>query len=130
MTWFSIHNHTYFSNYRLRDSVNRPESVIDTAIEKGLSGICITDHETISAGPQLMDYVEKLEKEGKLPKDFTFGIGNEAYLLDDSKRELVEGQEKVRYNHFLLLAKNQRGWDFLKKQTSNAWKNSIFSRGM
>lgn len=130
MSYFSIHNHTYMSNYRLRDSVNKPEDVIITAIKKGIKGVAITDHETIAAGPQLMDFVTKGKDDGTIPEDFVFAMGNEAYLIDDSKRELVEAQEKVRYNHFILIAKNQRGWDFLKKQTSKAWENNIYSRGM
>lgn len=130
MSYFSIHNHTYMSNYRLRDSVNKPEDVIMTVIKKGIKGVAITDHETIAAGPQLMDFVAKGKDDGTIPEDFVFAMGNEAYLIDDSKRELVEAQEKVRYNHFILIAKNQRGWDFLKKQTSKAWENNIYSRGM
>jgi DNA polymerase-3 subunit alpha len=38
-----------YSNIRLLDSINRPKALIDKAIELGLSGIAITDHECLSA---------------------------------------------------------------------------------
>lgn len=130
MSWFSIHNHSHVSNFRLKDSVNRPESIIDEAIKKGLEGIALTDHETLAGTLSFWNYYEKLKKENKLPEGFKIGIGNEIYLVDKSTLELVEANEKIRYNHFLLLAKNQRGYDFLKKQSSKAWKNSYYYRGM
>lgn len=72
----------------------------------------------------------KLKEENKIPKNFTIGIGNEIYLVDKSNLNLVEKNEKVKYFHFLLLAKNQKGYEFLKKQSSKAWYNSYFYRGM
>ena len=47
--YFNCHSHTVFSNIRLIDSINQPEELIDKAIELGLSGIAITDHECLSA---------------------------------------------------------------------------------
>jgi DNA polymerase-3 subunit alpha len=48
-SYFGCHNHTIYSNIRLIDSINQPEDLIDKAIELGLSGIAITDHECLSA---------------------------------------------------------------------------------
>ena len=47
--WFNCHNHTEYSNLRLLDSTNHPKDLINKAIELGLSGICITDHEALCA---------------------------------------------------------------------------------
>ena len=44
----SCHNHTDFSNFRLRDSINRINDLIDYAIELGHEGIAFTEHETIA----------------------------------------------------------------------------------
>ena len=130
MTYFSIHNHSHFSNFRLRDSTSKPEEIIDEAINKGLSGICITDHETIAGAVKFFDYYNNLKMNNKLPDGFKVGVGNEIYLVPDSIKEKVENNEPVKYYHFLLLAKNERGFEFLKKQSSLAWKNSYYYRGM
>lgn len=125
---FLIHNHSDRSNFRLRDATNTPESLIDEAIKKGLSGICLTDHETLAGCFTFWKYYEK--NKDKFPDYFRVGIGNEIYLVDKDILEKVENNEPVKYNHFLLLAKNQRGYDFLKKQSSRAWQNSFMHRGM
>ena len=48
-TYFNNHNHTTDSNLRLVDCINTPEQLIDKAIDMGLMGIAITDHEVLSA---------------------------------------------------------------------------------
>ena len=51
MNWskrFEPHSHTHYSNVRLLDSINKPKELIDRAIELGLAGIAITDHEILS----------------------------------------------------------------------------------
>ena len=42
----SLHNHTDFSNFRLRDSINTVESLIDYAIELGVENGFIQEGET------------------------------------------------------------------------------------
>ena len=42
---FDNHTHTTISNLRLLDCINDPIQLIDKAIELGLAGIAITDHE-------------------------------------------------------------------------------------
>ena len=49
MSYFNNHAHTEYSNLRLLDCINHPEELIDKAIELGLSGIAITDHESLSS---------------------------------------------------------------------------------
>lgn len=130
MTWFSIHNHSHFSNFRLRDATNTPKDILRVANEKGLTGIVLSDHETIAGAPTFLDAAKKMKADGDLPENFVAAIGNEAYLIDRKFEEPMINQEKVKYNHFLMVAKNQRGFEFLKKQTSMAWGNRVFSRGM
>ena len=43
-----LHNHTEYSNLRLRDSINKADEMIDYAISLGHEVIAITEHETIS----------------------------------------------------------------------------------
>ena len=120
---FSIHNHTDVSNYRLRDAINTPEKLIDYAMELGLPGIAITDHETLSSHIKASRYVED--------KDFKLGFGNEIYLVDkETINHARENNEKTQFHHFLLLAKNKKGYEFLKRQSSKAWQNNFYFRGM
>ena len=59
MNWNgSLHNHTDYSNLRLRDSINRIDSLLAKANELGHSVVGFTDHETISGWI-------KIEKEAK-----------------------------------------------------------------
>ena len=56
---FEPHSHTHYSNIRLLDSINRPKDLINRAIELGLSGIAITDHECISSHPEINFYADE-----------------------------------------------------------------------
>lgn len=127
MTYFSIHNHSHYSNMRLRDAVSRPEEIIETAFKKRLTGVVLSDHEVLAGSLEFWNYYkDNKERLG----DFKVGIGNEIYLVDKSTLESVEQNESVKYYHFLLLAKNQNGLEFLKRQSSLAWSNSYHFRGM
>ena len=49
MGFFNGHNHTHYSNLRIVDCIIKPKDLIDRAIQLGLSGVAITDHECLSA---------------------------------------------------------------------------------
>ena len=117
---FEVHSHTEYSNLRLLDCINKPKKLIDRAIELGLSGIAITDHECISCHPEINIYAEEIKE--KYP-NFKIALGNEIYLTKD--REM--GQ---RYYHFILIAKNKVGHRALRELSSRAWMNSYWDRGM
>ena len=125
---YLIHNHTDASNFRLRDAVNKPETLLDYAVELGLPGIAITDHATISNHVRATRYInDNKEKFG----DFKLGLGNEIYLVDREDMERKkENNEKIFFHHFLVLVKNQRGYEFLKKLTTREWENSFFYKGL
>ena len=117
---FEVHSHTYYSNIRLLDSINRPKDLINRAIELGLSGIAITDHEAICSHPEINFYQEEIKE--KHP-DFKIALGNEIYLTNDREK----GQ---RYYHFILIAKNKEGHRALRELSSRAWMNSYWDRGL
>lgn len=119
-TYFNIHNHTMYSNIRLLDCINRPKDLIDKAIELGLSGIAITDHECLSAHMEVNQYAKKIKE--KHP-NFVIALGNEVYLVD--KRE-----NGIKYYHFILTAKDALGHKALRELSSIAWYNSYVDRGM
>lgn len=113
---YECHCHSMFSNFRLLDAISKPEDIISRAIELGLSGICLTDHETVAGIPKFFSAAEKYP-------DFKVAAGNEIYLCKDR-------EPNQKYYHFILNAKNFEGWKALKELSSKAWMNSFFDRGM
>ena len=118
--YFGVHNHTDRSNIRLLDCINRPKALIDKAIELGLSGIAITDHECLSAHMEVNQYAQKIKE--KHP-DFKIALGNEIYLVD-------ERGPKQKYFHFILIAKDALGHKALRELSTKAWYNAYVDRGM
>ena len=94
--------------------------MIDKAIELGLSGIAITDHECLSAHMEVNQYANKIKE--KHP-DFVIALGNEIYLTDTRDR----GQ---KYYHFILIAKDAEGHKALREMSTKAWQNSYSERKM
>ena len=119
--YFNCHNHTMYSNLRLLDCINRPKELIDKAIELGLTGIAITDHECLSAHMT----VNKIAKEyrEKYP-DFTIALGNEIYLIEE------RNSQKQHYFHFIIIAKDELGYKALKELSSIAWYNMYNAQKM
>ena len=68
---------------------------------------------------------KELKEKGKISKDFKVGLGNEIYLTDTRDKTQIE-----KYFHFLLIAKNTRGHEALRKLSSIAWYNSFEDRRM
>ena len=118
--YFGVHNHTDRSNIRLLDCINRPKALIDKAIELGLSGIAITDHECLSAHMEVNQYAKKIKE--KYP-NFKIALGNEIYLVNERE----PGQ---KYYHFILIAKDALGHKALRELSSTAWYNAFTDRGM
>ena len=118
--YFNCHNHTEYSNLRLLDCINKPKALINKAIELGLTGIAITDHECLSAHMEVNQYAKELREKNP---DFTIALGNEIYLTDTRDR----GQ---RYYHFILIAKDAIGHRQLRELSTIAWKNSYVDRKM
>ena len=118
--YFNCHNHTEYSNLRLLDCINKPKALINKAIELGLTGIAITDHECLSAHIEVNQYAKELREKNP---DFTVALGNEIYLTDTRDR----GQ---RYYHFILIAKDVIGHRQLRELSTIAWKNSYVDRKM
>lgn len=125
--YFSIHNHSDYSNASLgfADSINTVKKSVDYALELGLSGYVLSDHEILGGHLQLMKYRDRLIKEGKIThEDFTIGFGDEAYLVE----EILDGPQK--FYHHLWIAKDKIGHEMLKTLSSIAWENSFTKTGL
>ena len=123
----SLHNHTMYSNLRLRDCIIKENDLIDYAIQLGHKVIAITDHESISNAIKVEKYYNKIKKDNP---DFKVILGNEIYLCRNglNGQNFVGGQDK--YYHFVLLAKDAIGHQQIRELSTRAWMRSYMSRGL
>ena len=122
----SLHNHTDFSNLRLRDSINKLDELIDYAIELGHNCIAITEHETVANAILIEEKWEKIKEEHP---DFKIIKGNEIYLCRNglNAENFTTGD---RYFHFILLAKDAVGHQQIRELSTRAWMRSYQARGL
>ena len=102
------------------DSINRVKPLIDRAVELGLSGIAVSEHESLSSHMEANLYEAEIQK---THPEFKVVLANEIYLCDTR-------DSNQRYYHFILLAKNAEGHKALRELSSEAWLNAYFDRGM
>lgn len=123
----SLHNHTDYSNLRLRDSINTVSGLIDYALELDHEVIAITDHECISSAIKVELYYKKIKE--KRP-DFKVILGNEIYLTrnDLNAENFVKGEDG--YFHFILLAKDAIGHKQIREISTRAWMRSYTAQNM
>ena len=119
----SLHNHTDYSNLRLRDSINTVKSLIDYAIKLGHKGIAITEHDCVCNAIKIEKYYNEIKKSHP---DFKVILGNEIYLVDPI--EQAAGDNK--YYHFILLAKDAIGHQQIRELSTRAWMRSSVERRM
>ena len=123
----SLHNHTQYSNLRLRDCIIKENDLIDYAIELGHKAVAITDHDSISSAVKVEKYAKKIKE--KYP-DFKVIRGNEIYLVRNGLNSDNYNSEVDRYFHFVLLAKDLIGFRQICEISTRAWKRSYMARGM
>lgn len=123
----SLHNHTEYSNIRLRDCIIKHEDLIDYAIELGHEVVAITDHECISNAIKVEKYYKKIKQKNP---NFKVILGNEIYLVRDGLTADNYNKEEDRYYHFILLAKDAIGHQQIREISTRAWMRSYFSRRM
>ena len=128
MNYYSLHNHTEYSNCRFLDSIARPEDVINRAIELGYKGIAFTEHESLSGAVKLLNIRDQIKE--KHP-DFKIIFGNEIYLIPD-KDIHAESHESsfFRYYHFILIAVDSIGFAQLQALSSRAWQRGYYEKGV
>jgi len=123
----SLHGHTDFSNFRLRDSINTVESLIDYAIELGHEVVAITEHDTIASAVRAEKYYNKIKKDNP---NFRVLFGNEIYLVRNGLTNDNFNKDFDRYYHFILLAKDEIGHQQIREISTRAWMRSWTARRM
>ena len=116
-----LHNHTEFSNLRLRDSINRHEEMIDYALELGHEVIAFTEHDTVANVIKIQKTYKKVKEKNP---EFKVILGNEIYLCRDGMNLSNFEKGKDDYYHFILLAKNAEGHKQIRELSSRAWARS------
>ena len=123
----SLHNHTQYSNIRLRDCIITENVLIDYAIQLVLRAVAITDHECISSWVKVEEYADKIHK---THPDFKVIRGNEIYLCRNGLNAENFNKDFDSYYHFILLARDREGAKQLMEISTRAWKRSYMARGM
>lgn len=119
---FTLHTHTGESNASrgFPDSSIKIKDLVKRAKAIGLSGVAVTDHETVGSFIK----AKNLEKE----LDFPVICGNEIYLVTDSQYDVLKNDYKkgMYFPHFILLAKDKIGAFQLIELSTKAWVNNSF----
>ena len=123
----SLHNHTQYSNLRLRDCIIKEDELINYAGELGHKVVAITDHESVANAIK----VEKAYKKAKEKyPELKVVLGNEIYLCRNGLNASNYNREIDRYYHFILLAKDAEGHRQIREISTRAWMRSYMARGM
>ena len=122
MAYIGLHNHTHYSNFRLRDSTNKVPQLIDYVHSLGHKGIAITEHECITSAIEAEKYVSSKKTEDGWG-DFKLILGNEIYLCDNSVNQ--ENKDKMVYPHFILNALDEVGHKQIRELSTTAWSHAF-----
>lgn len=119
-----IHNHHDSSNLRLKDSNLFLEDLISYSRDRGIDLVALTDHESVSG------HIKAMRLREKYP-DIKIALGNEIYLVNRRVHdELKAKNEKILYYHFILVAKNKKGHELIRRLSSEAWEEVYTYRRM
>ena len=123
----SLHNHTQYSNLRLRDCIIKEDDLIKYAVELGHEVVAITDHEAVCNAVKVEKIYKKIKKDHP---DFKVILGNEIYLCRNGLNANNFNRETDKYYHFVLLAKDAIGHQQIREISTRAWRRSYMARGM
>ena len=97
----SLHNHTEYSNIRLRDCIIKPKDAFKKAVELNHSVLAFTDHETVSSWI-------KIEQIGKEFPQIKAIRGNEIYLCRNGLNSDNFNKDVDKYSHFILFGNHEK----------------------
>ena len=123
----SLHNHTQYSNLRLRDCIIKEDDLIKYAVELGHEVVAITDHEAVCNAVKVEKIYKKIKKDNP---DFKVILGNEIYLCRNGLNADNFNKDFDKYYHFVLLAKDAIGHQQIREISTRAWRRSYMARGM
>ena len=98
------------SMYSLLDGLSKPSQIAERCLEIGATACALTDHGNIAGS---IKFHKEMTKAGIKPI-----LGCEIYLTDNDAR--VQNKENKHLSHFIVLAKNLRGWQKLVRLVSES----------
>lgn len=104
------------SHYSLLDGLSKPDQIAERCSKIGVSTCAITDHGTISGTVQFHQAMKK--------RNIKPILGCEIYLSHQDSH--IKTKENSSLSHFILLAKNYKGWKTLIKIISESNKENNF----
>jgi len=120
-----LHNH---SDYSLQDAAATIDGLVKAAVEDGMDALALTDHGAMFG---ISKFYKVCKANGIKPI-----IGMEAYIVMDGSRfdrgkknpPVAGGPKRKRYNHLILLAKNETGYKNLMKLSSIGYLEGFYYR--
>ena len=98
-----LHNHSEFSNMRMKYAITKLDDLIQTSADLGYSGIVITEHDCLSGSIKALEKAKEIHRQNP---NFIVGLGNEIYLVDEQPVEEVH-----KFYLFLLIARTAQGYE-------------------
>ena len=115
MDFAHLHVHT---EYSLLDGAARIPELVARAKELGMTHLAITDHGNMYG---VINFYRECKKQGVHPI-----IGCEVYVAPGSRFEKEVNQDEKRYNHLILLAENNTGYQNLMKLVSKGFTEGFY----
>lgn len=107
MAFTHLHVHT---EYSLLDGSSKIKEITKRAKELGMDSLAITDHGVMYG---IIDFYKAAKEIGIKPI-----LGCEVYVAPGSRFDRTAGQSDDKYNHLILLAENETGYQNLMKIVS------------
>ncbi|MDL2295793.1 DNA polymerase III subunit alpha [Lachnospiraceae bacterium OttesenSCG-928-E19] len=116
MNFTHLHVHT---EYSLLDGSNKIEEYVSRVRELGMNSAAITDHGVMYG---VIDFYKEAKKQGIKPI-----LGCEVYVAPGSRFDKEnKGSNEERYNHLVLLAENNQGYQNLMKIVSKGFTEGYY----
>ena len=112
-----LHLHTQYS---LLDGACRIKELIALALEFKMPAVAITDHGNMFG---VIEFYEEVHKSGMKPI-----LGCETYIAPKSRLDRNDQSMGESSNHFILLAKDEEGYNNLMKLVSSAYLEGFYYR--
>lgn len=115
MNFAHLHVHT---EYSLLDGSSKIKELIARTKELGMDSIAITDHGVMYG---VIDFYKEAKKQGVRPI-----IGCEVYVAPNSRFDREANTDTGKYNHLVLLAENNVGYNNLMKIVSKGFTEGFY----
>ncbi len=115
MSFTHLHLHT---EYSLLDGSGKVGEMVARAKELGMEALAITDHGVMYG---VIDFYKACMKEGIKPV-----LGCEVYTAPGSRFDKEADASEKRYNHLILLAENNKGYENLMKIVSIGFTEGFY----